>query len=51
MLQLFWKGIQETLYMVLVSMGISYLIGTPLGVILYVTDGNGICKNTAVNTV
>ncbi|MCD7806188.1 MAG: ABC transporter permease [Lachnospiraceae bacterium] len=51
MIQLFWEGIQETLYMVLVSMLISYLIGTPLGVILYVTDGNGICKNTAVNTV
>ncbi|MCD7738394.1 MAG: ABC transporter permease [Lachnospiraceae bacterium] len=51
LIQLFWEGIQETLYMVLLSMLISYLIGTPLGVVLYVTDGNGICKNTVVNTV
>ncbi len=51
LLQLFWEGIQETLFMVLLSMLISYLIGTPLGVILYVTDENGICRNTPVNTV
>ncbi len=51
LIQLFLDGIQETLYMVLMSMLISYLIGTPLGVVLYVTDGNGICKNTVVNTV
>ncbi|MCD8131212.1 MAG: ABC transporter permease [Lachnospiraceae bacterium] len=51
LIQLFWEGTQETLYMVLLSMLISYLIGTPLGAILYVTDGNGICKNTVVNTV
>ncbi len=51
MLQLFLGGIQETLYMVLVSMLISYLIGIPLGVLLYVTDAIGICKNAFVNAV
>ena len=35
-------GVWETLYMTLLSSLIAYLIGLPLGVILCVTDANGI---------
>lgn len=35
-------GIWETLYMVFVSSAISYLIGIPLGIVLVVTDKDGI---------
>ncbi len=45
------NGIIETLYMVLLSTGISYAIGIPVGVLLYITDDNGICKNKPVNLV
>ncbi len=45
------NGILETLYMVLLSTGISYFIGIPVGVLLYVTDENGICKNKPVNLI
>lgn len=44
-------GIWETLYMVVVSTAISYLIGIPLGVILYVTGDGGIRRNRVVNLV
>lgn len=36
-------GIMETLYMVFFSSVLSYLIGIPLGIILVVTDRDGIC--------
>ncbi len=45
------KGIQETLYMVGVSSVLSYLIGIPLGIVLVVTDKNGIRPIPAVQTV
>lgn len=35
-------GIMETLYMVSLSSFVSYVIGIPLGIILVVTDANGI---------
>ena len=35
-------GVWETIYMTLVSSAIAYVIGLPLGVILSVTDANGI---------
>ena len=35
----------ETLYMVIVSMILSYAIGVPVGVILNITSKNGICPN------
>ena len=35
---LFFTGILESLYMTLVSTGIAYLIGLPLGVLLIITD-------------
>lgn len=36
------KGIWETIYMVLLSSVLSYVIGVPLGIALVVTDKNGI---------
>lgn len=51
MIGLLSKGIVETLYMVLVSSALSYVIGIPLGVLVFVTDKNGICQNRAVNFV
>ncbi|MEY8338766.1 methionine ABC transporter permease [Lachnospiraceae bacterium 62-35] len=36
------EGIWDTLYMVLISSGISYILGIPLGILLVVTDKDGI---------
>lgn len=51
MTNLILKGILETLYMVLVSTALAYVIGLPLGVILNVTDKNGVCRNLFINRV
>lgn len=40
--QMLQEGVWETLYMVVLSSAISYLIGIPLGIILVVTDKDGI---------
>lgn len=45
------SGTLETLYMTLVSTAISYILGIPIGVILYITAENGIRRNRAVNLV
>ena len=44
-------GIWETIYMTVLSSLIAYLIGLPLGVILSITDQNGICPNSLINRV
>ncbi len=44
-------GIWETIYMTLVSTAISYVIGIPLGVILYITGEGGIRQNRVVNLI
>lgn len=44
-------GVWETLYMTIISTAISYIIGIPLGVILYITGEGGIRRNRAVNLV
>lgn len=49
MIELLVKGTGETLYMVLVSSAFAYLIGIPLGVLVYVTDTNSICRNRGIN--
>ena len=49
MIELLKSGVDETLYMTLVSTLIAYVIGVPLGVILFVTDIKGICKNRIIN--
>lgn len=51
MIDLLVKGTLETLYMVLVSTAFSYLLGIPLGVLSYVTDTKGICRNRFLNTI
>ena len=45
------QSLWETLYMVILSTAISYLIGLPLGMTLVVTDKNGIRPMPVLNTV
>lgn len=45
------QGIWETVYMTVLTTLFAYVIGLPLGVILNVTDKNGICPMRAVNSV
>lgn len=42
-------GIWETVYMTLGSAAAAYIIGLPVGVILYITSPSGIRRNRAVN--
>ncbi len=44
-------GIWETLYMTLTSTVMAYVLGIPVGIVLYITDKNGICKNRPVNFI
>lgn len=41
----------ETLYMTIASTALAYIIGLPAGIILSVTDKNGICANPFINAV
>ena len=45
------EGIKDTLYMTLTSTLICYVIGLPMGILLTVTDKDGIHPNTAVYKV
>ena len=45
------QSLWETLYMVIVSTAVSYLIGLPLGLLLVVSDKNGIRPIPVLNTV
>ncbi len=49
MIDLLASGTWETLYMTIVSTAIAYVIGIPVGVILYITAENGIRRNRVVN--
>lgn len=51
MIQLLISGIGETLYMVIISTVAAYIFGIPLGVIMYITDKKGICKNRLINLI
>ncbi|HWT26597.1 MAG TPA: ABC transporter permease subunit, partial [Mobilitalea sp.] len=42
-------GILQTIYMTLFSSLIAYIIGLPLGILLVVTDKDGIAPNIALN--
>lgn len=44
-------GIWETLYLTFISAFFSYLIGLPLGIMLSVTDKNGICPVLWLNKI
>ncbi|ADL13556.1 methionine ABC transporter permease [Acetohalobium arabaticum] len=48
---LLWQGLYETIYMVLVSMGIATLFGIPLGVAVVVTEPDRVLENKKVNFV
>lgn len=50
-MELLWKGTLESLYMIIVSTVCSYIAGIPLGVLLFVTDRNGICRCRPVNLI
>ena len=51
MIELLVNGMGETLYMTLVSTVLAYVLGLPLGILVYCTDANGICKNRVINNV
>lgn len=51
MITLLVQGTVETLYMTIVSTFFAYLIGVPIGVVLYITGKGGIRQNAAVNFV
>ena len=51
LIRLMVDGTIESLYMTLVSTALSYLFGIPIGVILYITDKDGIAENKVVNRV
>ncbi|MGN1053491.1 MAG: methionine ABC transporter permease [Candidatus Scatosoma sp.] len=44
-------GVFETLYMTVISALIAYLIGLPIGVILFITDKGGIKQNEVLNKI
>ena len=45
------EGIRDTVYMTLISTLVGYILGLPMGVVLAVTDKNGIRPNRAVYRV
>ena len=51
MIELMGVSLWETLYMVMISMVLSYAIGIPIGVVINITSKDGICPNRAVNAV
>lgn len=50
-IMLFLKGLWETLYMTIVSTILAYLFGLPLGVLVFITDKNGIKPNKTINVI
>lgn len=46
--QMIWKGIGETLYMTLLSTALGYLFGLPMGVLLAVSDKDGLRPNAVL---
>lgn len=51
LVELLVQGCVETIYMTLVSTAIAYILGVPLGVLVYGTDQKGIFPNKLVNGV
>ena len=45
------SGTLETLYMTLISTVLAYIIGIPLGVILYITGEGGVRQNRIINFI
>ena len=44
-IQMIWKGIGETLYMTMMSTALGFLFGLPMGVLLAVSDKEGLAPN------
>ncbi len=44
-------GIAETLYMTLTATFLSYLVGIPLGMLLYATSKDSLCPNKPINII
>ena len=44
-IQMIWTGIGETLYMTLMSTALGYLFGLPMGVLLAISDKEGLAPN------
>ena len=51
LLALLWEGTLQTLYMTVVSTALAYIIGMPLGVLLTISDTNGIRPMKPLNAV
>lgn len=51
LLSLAGVGLLETLYMTVISTVMAYVLGLPVGMILVVTDKDGIRPNAAVNSI
>lgn len=51
LLLLMLDGTKETLYMTLVSTAFAYLLGIPVGVLLFITDRNGIWEYKPINAI
>ena len=45
------KAIWETIYMTFGSTALAYILGLPLGILIYITDKKGICPCAPVNAV
>ena len=50
-LEMISKGILETLYMTILSSLLAYILGLPLGILLVVTDKDGIAPRVLLNRV
>lgn len=46
-----FDGLLDTLYMILVSCLISYILGLPLGIFTVLTDNDGVLKNKVVHKI
>jgi D-methionine transport system permease protein len=51
MLSMYGKAILDTLYVTFFSTAIAYLLGMPLGILLYGTSADGIFPNRPVNSI
>ncbi|MDL2225215.1 ABC transporter permease [Eubacteriales bacterium OttesenSCG-928-M02] len=49
LLPLLWEETGSTLYMTFASTALSYVLGLPLGILLAVTDKNGLLPNRPIN--
>lgn len=45
------SGTLESLYMTLIATVIAYILGIPLGVLVYATDKGNVCQNKVVNLI